>query len=206
MRRSTLIIRRLPIGLLLFLVVSLFTVHPVSAANEALLQKEANEVSSFQLQPGGRIDVSVYREEDLSGVYEVDPAGKINFPLIDEIQVAGLEIEKFREELTLRLKEYLVNPQVSVSRAEGNIKSISVLGRVTSPGIYDYIPGATLMRLISTAGGFAESAQTKKIRIIRMVGGVKQVMEVNASDIIKEGKKDPDIKPGDIIFVPESIF
>lgn len=206
MRRSAAIIYRLPLSFLAILVLNFLYTSPAFTASELDFQKEINEVSSFQVQPGDRLDVLVYREDDLSGVYEVDPAGRINYPLIGEIQAAGLEIEKFREALTVRLKEYLLNPQVSISRAEGNIKSISVLGRVSSPGIYDYIPGSTLMRLISTAGGFADSASKKKIRIIRMVNGAKQVMEVNASDIIKEGKKDPDIKPGDIIFVPESIF
>lgn len=172
----------------------------------AEIEKEITASNSFQIQPGDRLEISVYREEDLSGIYEADPAGNINFPLIGEIQAANLKIETFREQLTSRLKEYLIDPQISISRAEGNIKSISILGRVDKPGVYDYVPGVTLMRLISTAGGFADSAQKKKIRIIRIVEGEKKVVEINSEDIMKKGEKDPDIKPGDIIFVPESIF
>lgn len=191
----------------LFVATSVFFYHSQAMAiADTDVEKEATPSNSFQIQPGDRLEVSVYREEDLSSIYEVDPAGKINFPLIGEIQAADLKIETFREQLVSRLKEYLINPQISISRAEGNIKSISILGRVDKPGVYDYIPGSTLMRLISTAGGFADSAQKKKIRIIRIIGGERKVVEINSEDIMKKGEKDPDIKPGDIIFVPESIF
>ena len=74
------------------------------------------------------------------------------------------------------------------------------------PGIYDFAPGSTLMRLISTAGGFAESANRKKIKIVRLVGGEKKVIVINTSDIINGNTDDPKIESGDIIFVPETIF
>ncbi len=167
--------------------------------------KEKNS-EAFQLQFGNRLKVTVYREEDLSGVYEIDPSGNLNFPLIGEIHAAGLEIEKLRQELTSGLKKYLVDPQVAISRAEDTAQSISVLGHVSKPGVYDYAPGSTLMRLISTAGGFSESANKRKIKIVRMVGREKKMIIVNSLDIINGSVDDPKLESSDIIFVPESIF
>ncbi len=181
-----------------------FPSHGLMASTFAA--KEVNEPSSFQLQPGSRLKIVVYREADLSGEYEIDPAGNLSFPLIGDIKTAGLKIEQLSEQLTVKLKKFLINPQVSISRSEGTIKSISVLGHITKPGIYDYTPGSTLMRLISTAGGFAESANKKKIKIVRIIDGDKKVMIVNATDIINGQANDPNIESGDIIFVPESIF
>lgn len=178
----------------------LLVVKPTFAADQI------SESSSFQLQIGNRLKIAVYREEDLSGVYEIDPSGNLTFPLIGEIQAAGLEIENLRAELASRLKQYLVNPQVSISRSEDTTKSISILGHVMKPGIYDYAPGSTLMRLISTAGGFSESANKKKVKIVRIVNGEKKVIIINSSDIIKGTMDDPKLESGDIIFVPESIF
>ena len=161
---------------------------------------------SFQLQYGSRLQITVYREEDLSGIYEIDPSGKLNFPLIGEIQASGLEMEQMRSELTSRLKKYLIDPQVTISRAEDSAKSISVLGHVTKPGIYEYAPGSTLMRLISASGGFAESANKRKIKIVRMVDREKKMIIVNSLDIINGSVDDPKLEAGDIVFVPESIF
>lgn len=186
-----------------FVVSILFLVVRLSTAIAGI---ETSESSSFQLQTGNRLQIVVYREDDLSGVYEIDPSGNLTFPLIGEIQAAGLEIEKFREELNTRLKKYLVNPQVSISRAEDTTKSISVLGHVMKPGIYDYAPGSTLMRLISTASGFAESANKRKVKIVRMVDGEKKVIVTNSTDIINGTINDPKLESGDIIYVPESIF
>ena len=191
---------------LLFLAVILFYLPSFFVVKQGFAAKEMGESNSFQLQTGNRLEILVYREDDLSGVYEIDPSGKLTFPLIGEIQVAGLEVDKLREELTLRLKKYLVDPQISISRAEDTGKSISVLGRVMKPGIYDFAPGSTLMRLISTAGGFAESANRKKIKIVRLVGGEKKVIVINTSDIINGNTDDPKIESGNIIFVPETIF
>ena len=190
----------------LILVAVLFHGHFLFLVSPAVAVNEAGDSNSFQLQTGNRLKVVVYRETDLSGVYEIDPSGKLTFPLIGEIQAAGLGIEKLREELTSRLKKYLVDPQVSVSRSEDTTKSISVLGHVMKPGIYDYAPGSTLMRLISTAGGFAESANKRKIKIVRMADGEKKVIVVNSSDIINGATNDLKLESGDIIFVPESIF
>ena len=164
------------------------------------------ELNSFRLQAGDRLEINVYREPDLAGTYEIDPVGQITFPLVGNIEVAGLKIEEFRQELSTKLKKYLVNPQVNISRAEARIKSISVLGSVSKPGTYDYEPGATLMRLISKAGGFSDLANKRKIKIVRQVGNDKKVLMANGSDIINGKADDPNVGAGDIIFVPESVF
>jgi len=161
---------------------------------------------SFHLQPGDRLEVTVYREEDLSGVYEIDPSGILAFPLLGEIDVNGLRMDELLDRLTWNLKKYLINPHVTVSRAEGTIKSISVLGHVKEPDIFDYSPGITLMRVISQAGGFMRSSNKRKIRIVRTVDGTKEVFVVNANDIINGKQNDPRVEPGDMIFIPESIF
>jgi len=188
----------LMIGFILFL----------TCANASFVfsDNQTKDTNAFQLQPGTRLQITVYREDDLSGIYEIDPAGKLNFPLIGDIHTAGLEVEDFRVELVEKLKKYLVNPQVSISRSEGSIKSISILGHVAKPGVYDYSEGSTLMRLISSAGGFSESANKRKIKIIRIIDQKKKVIVANGLDIIDGKEDDPKIESGDIIFVSESIF
>src|SRR3990167_7440890 len=110
--------------------------------------------NSYKLQAGDRLEITVYREDDLSGVYEIDPAGALTFPLVGEMKVTGFRVDELLERLNWNLRKYLVNPQVSVSRNEATIKSISVLGQVKKPGTFNYTPGLTLMRLVSQAGGF----------------------------------------------------
>ena len=140
-------------------------VFPSSYSSNASKKKQSD---NYQIQPGDRLDIKVYREEDLTGIYEVDPSGQLNFPLIGQTKGAGLSVEDLRTELTQKLKKYLVSPQIRISRTEGTIQSISLLGDIQSAGVYDYTPGITLMRLISRAGGFLDTANKKKIRIVRI--------------------------------------
>lgn len=183
----------------MFLILNISSVF----ADNALPLKEP---TAEKLQPGSKLQITVYREEDLSDIYEIDPAGNLTFPLIGNISAAGLELEKFRNQLSEKLKTYLVNPQVSIARSDGGVKSISILGNVTKPGAYDYSQGSTLMRLISAAGGFAESANKRKIKIIRIIDQHKKVIIVNGLNVIDGKEDDPKIEPGDIIFVSESLF
>lgn len=187
-----------------FFVVLFLTLSIVCSNTQgfAAFEKEA----SFQLQRGDRVEVTVYREDDLTGTYEIDPSGVLTFPLIGELQVSGLRIDELIELLTTKLRKYLISPQVRVSRAEGTIKSISVLGRVMEPGAFDFSPGLTLMRLISQAGGFGLSANKRKVRLVRMINGKKESSIINTQKIIKGDAQDPALKPGDMVFVAEAIF
>lgn len=189
----------------LIIALSLFTLpFPYFSVQIAFAKTEQS--NSYRLQAGDRLEITVYREEDLSGIYEIDPAGALTFPLVGEMKVLGLRIDELLERLNWNLRKYLTNPQVSVSRNEATIKSISVLGQVKKPGTFTYTPGLTLMRLISQAGGFERVANKRKIRIVRIVEGKKESSTVNGSAIINGQEDDPVVESGDMVFVPEAIF
>jgi polysaccharide export outer membrane protein len=197
-----------PVFLRLFLLTALFLVPSVFAEETASGPEKAPRASakSFTLQPGDRLTVQVFREKDLTGDYTIDPSGKLMFPLVGEIQAAGLTTEELHRILVEKLRKYLINPHVSLSKAKATIKSISILGHVKKPGTFDYAEGATLMRVISMAEGFAPSANSRKIRIIRTKDDAKEVIYANAQDIVNGRTEDVELEPGDMIFVPESIF
>lgn len=171
--------------------------------------QESRKATELQLQAGDRLKIEVFREPDLTGEFEVDPSGGLNFPLIGEVRAGGMKIEDLRSEISTRLKKYLINPQVSISRVETKVKtisSISILGHVKKSATFDYAPGTTLMRIVSQAEGFAPSANKRKIRVVRIAGGQKETLTINAQDVIDGKEEDLELQPGDMIFVPESIF
>lgn len=169
-------------------------------------QIKTEEQSLDLLQPGERLQIIIYGEKDLSGVYKIDPRGNLVFPLIGKMPVGGLRIEELVGRLNWNLRKYLVDPQVNISKASANFQSITVLGHVKNPGNFDYQPGLTLIRLISQAGGFEAGANRRKIQILRIVNGKKQVIFANGSNIIKGKEDDPEVEAGDLISIPESIF
>lgn len=167
---------------------------------------KTEEQSLSPLQAGERLQIAVYGEKDLSGVYRIDSHGNLTFPLIGKMPVGGLEMGEVVERLNWNLKKYLVDPEVTISKASVNFQAITVLGHVKNPGNFEYRPGLTLMRLISQAGGFESGADRRKIRIVRIINGKKKVIFANGSKIVKGKEDDPEVEPGDLISIPESIF
>ena len=90
------------------------------------------------------------------------------------------------------------------------MKQVSVLGAVRKPGKYDMYTEreTTVLEAIAMAEGFSDVASVNGTRIIRNENGVERAIPVRITDITKKGMKEKDIllKPGDIVFVPESFF
>ena len=153
------------------------------------------------------LDVIVWKDQEMSaqGVV-VRPDGKISLPLVNELQAAGLTVEQLREAITKGAEKYVQEPTVSVVVKQINSLSVSIVGQVAKTGPYPLLRPTTVVELISQAGGVAEYAQTKNIRINRTENG-KQVSKVfNYKDFLK-GKpaalaQNIELKPGDIVTVP----
>jgi protein involved in polysaccharide export with SLBB domain len=144
---------------------------------------------------------------------EVSSKGTISFPFLGEIKAEGLSVTQLRETVTRPLAEdYFVNPQVFISvrdqkSKEANIThyKIYVLGKINSPGVYDFREGLTALDACIMAGGFAQYAAPNRTTITRREPpGKQEIIKINL-DRVKKGKdEDLLLKPGDRIYVPES--
>jgi polysaccharide export outer membrane protein len=161
----------------------------------------------LRLQAGDVIEVRVFREPDLAGIFQVALQGGFSFPLVGEVQAAGKSPFEVARALEERLADgYIRNPQVTVLVKERRAAKIFVLGQVSRPGTFDFEPGMTVIQAISNAGGFTAAASTNSVRITRRRGNKDEVL-ASPIDDIREGKI-PNIYlvAGDIVFVPEALF
>jgi protein involved in polysaccharide export with SLBB domain len=177
-------------------------------------QPAANKPSpvqnDYRIQPLDTIDVSVFNEADLTVQKRVSPQGYITYPMLGSVRVSGLTVGETETKLTELLGRCcLVNPQVTVLVNHANSRHIVILGQVKSPGSYDFgDEGITLVQAIARAGGFTDVAATDRVNVIRSENGVEKKIVVNVAAIIKGGdrSKDLELKPDDVISVPETIF
>jgi polysaccharide export outer membrane protein len=153
------------------------------------------------------LEVRVYQEADLSGVYRVAPDGAIRFPLCKKVPVGGLTPTEAADAITACLqKDFLRRPQVSVLVKEFNSKKIFVFGEVAKPGAFLYEEGMTIIHAVSEAGGFAKTAAKNSVNVTRVVDGQEVKVPVKVEDIVVGREKNFPLQPGDIIFVPESFL
>ncbi len=167
----------------------------LAAAATALAQGDA--ISNYRLGSGDVISVQVLGEEDLKREkIRLSDAATISYPILGEIKLFGKTVAELealiREGLTGR---YLVNPQVTVTINE--YRSFYINGQVEKPGGYPFIPGLTVRKAISLAGGFKERASKEKIFVIR---------DDDRSQTSRRVSQDEAVRPGDIITVEESFF
>ena len=171
---------------------------------------EVRTANTYTLQPGDLVEIKVFQEENMSRTVRVDGNGKISFPLVGTLSVKGCSLEMAEKRLVDRLKEYIKNPQVSILIKEYGNKTIYVLGQVKRPAAIQLPPekSSTVLEAITSAGGFTDIANTSKVRVLRTENGKQTSLDVDVSQITKQGDKSLDIVlvPGDVIFVPQSMF
>ncbi|MEE9385616.1 MAG: polysaccharide biosynthesis/export family protein [Nannocystaceae bacterium] len=161
--------------------------------------------ASPKLVPGDVVEVRVFDEEQLSGTFQVQDDGSINFPLLGRVMVAG----RAQAELAGTLRDglargYLRDPHVSVLVKERKNFEVSVLGQVSQPGSFPWIDRMTLIQAISSAGGLTGTAAGKRIKLTRQTDQGPRTFEVSLPAITKGLSTDLFLVPGDIVFVPEA--
>jgi polysaccharide export outer membrane protein len=181
-----------------------------SASN--LLQESGHEKASlivttdYILGPEDVLEVTVWRNVDLSKTVTVRPDGKISLPLIGDVSAVGKTTVQLAEDISGKLKEYKENPQVSILVKEVNSYAIYVLGEVGRPGKYPLKSKTTLLQGITIASGFTPTAARNKIVIFRFAkdGGSQIKIKASYDDIVlRDGSnQNIELKPGDQIVVP----
>lgn len=165
---------------------------------------------SYVLQPGDLVDIQVYMEDDMNRVLRLSGNGTITFPLVGNIKLSGLTLEQAEQRLASRLTSYIKHPQVSMLVKEYGNKTVYVLGQVSKPASIEIPPEKplTVLEAITSVGGFTDVANTSKVRVLRMENGKQKAIDVDVTQITKQGNKSMDIalQPGDVVFVPQSMF
>jgi protein involved in polysaccharide export with SLBB domain len=159
------------------------------------------------LGAGDVVEIRVYQEPELSGVYQVGRDGDVIFPLCKRVTLSGLSPNAAAERIRACLAEgFMRDPQVSVLVKEYNSKKVFVFGEVQKPGTFVYEEGMTIVQAVTIAGGFTRTASQNSTSVTRRVNGQEVKMKVNVQDIALGKAPNFALEPGDIVYVPESLF
>ncbi len=188
--------------------VSIFTLSSLLFLPISFSQENSSQILSntYQIGVNDVLEISVYDELDLTQEVRVTTNGFISYPLLGRIKVTGMTINGLEDYVRTSLaKDYIRNPQVKVFVKE--FSNVFVYGQVKKPGPVPFNGGMTVVQAITTAGGFSDIANKRKVRIIRSGDDEKKKMiKVNISSITKGNGEDKLLQPGDTVVVPESFF
>lgn len=172
-------------------------------------QKESEgRIVVYRAGAGDILAIDVFGENELSGKYTVTDNGTIDFPLIGSISVKGRTIDEVRSSIQFSLsQDYLVNPKVQVTiDTQGARGKIYVSGAVKAAGAYPYESGLTALNVVVLAGGFTELANPARTRLTRRHNNKTKTIKINLKKVLKGKGADPELQPGDRLFIPESLI
>ncbi len=172
---------------------------------------------SYKIGVDDRLQVTVWKNPELSVAVPVRPDGKISVPLIGDVDAGGHTPEEVSELIRHKLASYLRDPNVTVIltdlRSHEFLSRVRITGAVRTPRSIPYRQGMTVLDAVLEAGGMNDFAAPNRTKLYRRDLKEKQkvktdIYDVELGDIFNKGKLETNypLLPGDVITVPERIF
>jgi polysaccharide biosynthesis/export protein len=166
----------------------------------------------YQIGVDDQLQISVWKNPELSLSVQVRPDGKISMPLIGDLAAADLTARQLSENITISLNNYIKNPQVTVIVANPSssdfLRRIRITGAVKNPQSIPYRDGMTVLDLVLLSGGLNDFASGNKAKLYRVINGERKVYSIKLDDLINDGDVETNypLQPSDIVSVPERAF
>ncbi len=166
--------------------------------------KSKSYAQDYLIGPADVIEISIWGEKDLIKQVVVRPDGKVSFPLVGDITVAGKTTTQVKKEVETKIREYIPDAIASVIVVQLGSLQYYVVGKVSKPGVFNVSKPITVLQALALAGGLTTFADEKHIYIIRYYGDKTQKLSFNYKEI-KKGenlKQNILLKRGDVVLVP----
>lgn len=171
----------------------------------------AEATPGYLIGPGDDLQIYVRDNPDISVSVPVRPDGKISIPLVQSIQATGKTPAQLADDLSQRLSQYIRVPTVTVivrSFHGAYRQQIKVVGQAVKPQAIPYRDGMTVLDVMIDVGGLSKFAAGNKAVLVRDVDGKERRIPLKLSALLSDGEMryNRPVRPGDTIFIPESLF
>lgn len=166
---------------------------------------------SYVIGAGDQLSVFVWGNPEVSGPVTVRPDGKMTTALVEDLPAAGRTPTELARQLEERLKAYIRDPKVTVT-VTGFVGSyteqVRVIGEAANPRALPYRHGMTVLDVLIEVGGLTNFADGNGAQLVRRVGGKQQAFNIRLNDLLRNGdiSANVDVKPGDVVIIPEAWF
>jgi polysaccharide export outer membrane protein len=168
--------------------------------------------ADYRIGVDDRVQVTVWRNPELSVTAPVRPDGKISVPVIGDVEAGGRTPAELAESIKKQLSAYIREPNVAVIltelRANEFLTRVRVTGAVRTPRSMPHRQGMTVLDAVLEAGGANDFAAPNRSKLFRKIKDKTQVFDIELGDILNKGKLETNmlLRPGDVITVPERLF
>lgn len=159
-----------------------------------------------------RVQVSVWKNPELSITAPVRPDGRISVPLIGDVVAGGKTPPELADAIREKLAAYIRDPNVTVIvtdlQSHEFLTRVRVTGAVRNPRSLPFRQGMTVLDAVLEAGGLNDFAAPNRTKLYRTGKSGTQVYDVALGDILNSGKLDTNytLFPRDVLTIPERLF
>ena len=169
-------------------------------------------VDSYKMDVGDSVEITVWKNRELSTSQPIRPDGMVAVPLVGDIKASGLGPEELAANIEKQLKNYIKNPNVTVvlTNLQGTrfLSNIRITGSVGSNTAITYHQGMTVLDAVLDAGSVTLYADANRTKLHRRTEQGMESYDIRLKDILENGDMTTNVylMPGDIITVPERAF
>jgi len=180
---------------------------PVNPENFGIADPVPVQMASedYRINALDKFKMTVFRVPDLTGDFQVELSGVVNFPLIGSQKVTGLTSAELASQLERAYgARYIRDPQIAINMTEVTRQQVLVGGSVTTPGLYEVVGSSNLLRIVSRAAGPNDTANPSRVIVFRQISGQRNAAAFDYKRISAGLDPNPTIYPGDEIIVDGS--
>jgi len=157
---------------------------------------------AYRIGVEDELQISVWREPELSTSVVVRPDGMITLPLLNDLKAAGLKTEELQALVTEKLKGFVNEPQVTVIVKAIRSRKVYLVGEVGHQGSYPLNGDMTVLELLAAAGGLGPFAKSESIYVLRERDGKKIRIPFYYKKAVGGKSENLALYPGDVVVVP----
>lgn len=171
----------------------------ICAATAAAAQEEGlitTGSGGYTMRPGDVLRIEVWGRQELTGRFQVDELGNVNYPMLGAISTVGINVAELRDTLRTGLESLFADPFVTIIP----LFRLAVLGKVRDPGLYTVDPTLTVLDLVALAGGPSADGNLNGTRLLR--GGEEIRVNLRRQSLRGQTLQEMGVRSGDQIIVP----
>lgn len=121
----------------------------------------------YMLGPNDQVLVRVPQEEQINDQpFRVDEEGYVNLPVAGRVRAEGLTVQALEAAIAAKLREFILNPTVSITVVQFRSDPVFLVGAFRAPGIYTLQGRRTLLEMLASTGGTLPNA-SRRVRVTR---------------------------------------
>ena len=156
---------------------------------------------NYVVAPGDEVKINLWGYSEIRANLVVDRDGNLTLPQAGPVAAAGLTFSELQQAVDNAYRRILNDFELNVTMGKLHTITVYVTGHAARPGAYAISSMATLIDVLSHAGGPSLSGSMRAIEVKR---GNKKIATLDVYNLLLKGERKGDTRlaEGDVIFIP----